>query len=88
MRCVAVIEAQRPGLDSVILWTDDERLVAVAYLEGQVKMTRPLNADSIDAGVREALDGFQVVDAQVTTVSQWAPPIGVSGPSQPPVRWT
>ena len=71
MRCVAVIEADQPTLDTVILWNDNERLIAFAYLNGHVKMTRPLTAPSLDDAVAEATNAFQIAAAQITRIANW-----------------
>lgn len=71
MRCIAVIEANRPGLDSVIVWQDQDRLVAYAYQDGKVSMTRPLDAQTIDAAVQEIRDNFQINDGQYTRLTDW-----------------
>lgn len=72
MRCVAVIEATRPGLDSVLLWDRDGQLVAFAYLDGKVTMTRPLNAHTLDAGISEVLESFQINQGQMTRITDWS----------------
>jgi hypothetical protein len=71
MRCVAVIEAERPGLDSVILWDNGEQLVAFAYQDGKVSMTRPLEAGNIDQAVSEVQAAFQINAGQLTRVTDW-----------------
>ena len=68
MRCAAVIEAERPGLDHVILWDDGDRLIAYAYEQGQITKTRPLTGADINAAVNETLAAFQINDAQLTRV--------------------
>jgi hypothetical protein len=72
MRCIAVIEAQRPGLDSVLLWDRDGQLVAYAYLEGKVTMTRPLNAATLETGITEVLESFQINQGQATRITDWS----------------
>lgn len=71
MRCIAVIEAQRPGLDTVLVWDRDGTLVAVAYLDGKITMTRPLAAGSLEDGVNEVLESFQINQGQFTRVTDW-----------------
>lgn len=71
MRCIAVIEAQRPGLDSVLIWDRDGQLVAFAYQDGRVTMTRPLQATSLEGGITEVQDNFQVTVGQVTKIADW-----------------
>lgn len=71
MRPIAIIEAERPGLDSVILWDAGERLVGFAYLDGKVTMTRPLEATEIVAAAREACEHFQITESQLTRVADW-----------------
>ena len=73
MRCVAILDTERPGLDTVIVWQDNTgRLIAFAYLNGQVKMTRPLAAATFEEGVAEVQTGFQLGTGQVTRVADWA----------------
>ncbi len=72
MRCIAVIDASRPGLDTVIIWDDGSQLLAFAYEQGQVKMTRPLAAPTLDMAVTEATVSFQVTDGHVTRINEWA----------------
>ena len=73
MRCVAILNTERPGLDTVIVWQDNTgRLIAFAYLDGQVKMTRPLTAATFDEGVAEVQIGFQLGTGQVTRITDWA----------------
>ena len=71
MRCIAILEADRPGIDSVIIWEQAERLVAFAYEHGRVKMIRPLDTPDLDAAIREVCDAFQIADAQLTRIHQW-----------------
>lgn len=71
MRCVAVIEAQRPGLDSVLIWDQNGQLIAIAYLDGKVTMTRPIVADTLDNAINDAVTAFQINQAQLTRVSDW-----------------
>ena len=71
MRAIAVIEATRPGLDSVIVWEMDGRLVAFAYLDGKVKMTRVLDVPSLDEGIAEVQRGFQINAGQLHRVTNW-----------------
>jgi len=71
MRCIAVVEAARPGLDSVIVWEDQGRLVAFAYLDGKVKMTRPLDALTIDDAVNEIRENFQITAGQFSRLTDW-----------------
>jgi hypothetical protein len=68
MKLIAVIEAQRPGVDHVILWDDSDRLIAYAYEHGHVTKTRPLSTLDVTGAVRETLDAFQINDAQLTRV--------------------
>jgi hypothetical protein len=88
MRCVAIIEASRPGLDSVIIWDQDGQLVAFAYEDGRVKMTRPLAAANLDQGIGEVRDNFQITATQVTRLEQW---VDTRPPEQQttviPARW-
>jgi len=73
MRCVAVIEAQRPGLDSVLIWESGGDLIAFAYLDGRVTMTRPLaDTSTLDNAINEAVESFQIGSAQLTRVSDWS----------------
>lgn len=72
MKCAAVIEAARPGLDSIIIWArDDGQLVAYAYQDGKVQMTRPLAAGTIDQAIPEVRDNFQINQAQLTRAHNW-----------------
>ena len=72
MRCIAVIEAERPGLDSAIIWDRDGQLVAFAYLDGRVTMTRPLEALDLDRALNEAADAFQITSGQTQRVTDWS----------------
>lgn len=89
MRCVAVIEAQRPGLDSVLIWDRDNQLVAFAYLDGKVTMSRPLaNQDTLDNAAAEAVQAFQISQAQLTQVTDWtAAPAQGQIVANPRKRW-
>lgn len=87
MRCVAVIEADQPALDTVILWTDNDRLVAFAYLNGQVKMTRPLAAATLDDAVTETVAAFQVTSAQITRIANWDNIAARPEPAATASRW-
>jgi hypothetical protein len=79
MRCIAIIEAQRPGLDSAIVWERDEgQLVAFAYLEGRVTASRPLDADTLNVAIDEVRHNFQITDAQLTRVHDWQDRTAVS----------
>lgn len=71
MRAVAVIEATRPGLDSVIVWEQDGRLIAFGYLDGKVAMTRPLAANTLDDGISEVQENFQITAGQLHRVTNW-----------------
>ena len=71
MRCVTVIEAQLPGLDTVILWDDTTRLIAYAYQDGRVTMTRALNADTLPRAIAETQEAFQIDQAQLIRVHNW-----------------
>lgn len=71
MRCIAVIEAQRPGLDSILIWDRDSQLVAFAYQDGQITMTRPLNALNVEDATNETLEAFQVNQAQFSKVTDF-----------------
>jgi hypothetical protein len=73
MRCIAVIEAERPGLDSVLIWDRDGEMIAFAYLNGKVTMTRPLQAqDTLDNAINEAAQSFQINSGQLIRVTDWA----------------
>lgn len=89
MRCIAVIEAQRPGLDSVIVWAQpDDRLVAFAYQDGKVTMTRPLAATTVDDAVTEIRNNFQITDGQYTRITDWTVTSSTIEPLTPTrTRW-
>ena len=70
MKIIAIIEAERPGIDHVILWDDDDRLVAYAYEQGHVMKTRPLSEADTTRAVQETLAAFQINDAQLTRVHE------------------
>lgn len=72
MRCIAIIEAERPGLDSVIIWETGDRIIAYAYENGKVTMTRPLDGTNMNAAINEVRERFQINDAQLTRVHNWA----------------
>jgi hypothetical protein len=71
MRCIAVIEAERPGVDSVILWDRDGQLVAFAYEDGRVSMTRPLQAQDLSGALDEIREAFQITAGQVSRITDW-----------------
>jgi len=88
MKPIAIIEAQRPGLDSVILWDDGQQVIAYAYEHGHVTKTRPLTGPSLDDAILEVRDNFQINDAQLTKIHQW--PTQHTQPQrilQMPTRW-
>lgn len=62
MKPIAILQADQPAVDTIILWKDDDRQIAVAYLDGQVKMTRPVET------VQEALEAFGVPDGQLIDI--------------------
>lgn len=73
MRCLAVIEANRPGLDCVLIWERDNDLIAFAYLDGRVMMTRPLaDTSTLDNAINETVQAFQIGTAQLTRISDWS----------------
>ncbi len=86
MQCAAVIQATRPGLDSIIIWArDDGQLIAYAYQDGRVQMTRPLAATTVDQAIPEIRQNFQIDDAQITR-AHWQDTI--TAPSHiGPTRW-
>ena len=71
MRCIAVIEADRPGIDSVLIWEKDGQLVAFAYENGRVTMTRPLEAPTLDLAVDEVRHNFQITAGQLSRITDW-----------------
>ena len=71
MNCVAVIQANRIDVDTVILWDDGSQLVAFSYLEGRVTRTRPLAATSVDQAINEVRDNFQIAEGHVTRIQDW-----------------
>jgi hypothetical protein len=71
MQPVAIIEAERPGLDAVILWDDGNRLIAFAYLDGRVTMTRVIGAGDLNGAIAETRENFQISDAQLTRIHDW-----------------
>lgn len=87
MRCVAVIQTDQLAHDTVILWDADGRLIAFAYLDGQVKMTRPLAAATLEEGITETQTGFQIQGGQITRIADWANLSATSSPSTAPARW-
>jgi hypothetical protein len=72
MRCIAVIEAERPGLDSAIIWDRDGSLVAFAYLDGHTTMTRPLEAQDVDGALDEVRVAFQIGAGQLQRITDWS----------------
>jgi hypothetical protein len=86
MRVVAIIEAERPGLDSVILWERDGQLVAFAYLDGQVKMTRPTAATDLDGAIAEVRENFQIAAGQLTRIHNWRDTVAVTERIDMPTR--
>lgn len=67
MRCLAIIEAVRPGLDCVIIWRVGERMVAVAYEKSKVTMTRPVEG-KLEDGINEMRIAFQINSEQLDRV--------------------
>lgn len=57
MKPVTIIEAERPGIDSAIIWDNDGQLVAFAYEHGRVMQTRPLVSDD---PLREVTEAFRL----------------------------
>jgi hypothetical protein len=90
MRCIAVIEAERPGLDSAIIWERDGTLVAFAYLNGHTTMTRPLNHADLDNAIAEVRDAFQIGSGQLQRITDWTN-LATKPPEQlarnPRTRW-
>jgi hypothetical protein len=84
MKALAIVEADKPEVDSVILWDAGNRLVAFAYHNGRVEMSRSLDdVTSLDAGIAQALDAFGVDKGQVTKTGELpARPFAVL-----PTRW-
>lgn len=62
MNAIAIIKTRSPTVDSIIVWDDGTRLVAIGYQAGQTKMTRPVTS------IEEALDAFQITDGQLTAL--------------------
>lgn len=90
MQAAAIIEAQRPGLDTVILWINDsDQLVAFAYENGHVKMTRGIAAPDLDGAIREVRDNFQINAAQLTRIHNWHDTVAVTEriAVNPRTRW-
>lgn len=87
MRCTAVIEADTPDLDTVIVWDDNTRLVAVAYQDGQIKMTRPLDAATLNDGIAEIQTQFHIDTGHVTRITDWANLAVQSANPGVPARW-
>ena len=88
MQCVAVIQATRPGIDSIILWArEDGQLIAYAYQNGRVQATRPLNATTIDQAIPEIRDNFQITTAQLTRTNAWQDTIAAPTSQIGPTRW-
>jgi hypothetical protein len=88
VRCVAIIQAARPGIDSVLIWENNDRLIAFAYLDGRVSMTRPLEANTLDQAATETLTAFQIPDGQLTRLSEWSSTqIQGQAPVAVPKRW-
>ena len=71
MRAIAVIEATRPGIDAVIVWEHEGRLIAYGYEEGKVSMTRPLGANNLEDGITEVQQNFQITEGQLHRVTNW-----------------
>jgi hypothetical protein len=82
MRAKAIIQAD---VDTVILWADTDRLVAVAYRDGQVKRSRPLEADTLTGAVAEVQEEFGISEGEVVHISGWN---RVRAPRFSSGRWT
>lgn len=89
MNCIAVIQANRIDVDTVILWDDGSQLVAFAYLEGRVMRTRPLAAKGTDDAINEVRDTFQLTSGgQVTRIRDWVDTVARTEPiADLPRRW-
>lgn len=87
MRAVALIETGNTDIDTVILWNDQGRLVAIAYEAGRTKMTRPLDAVSLDDGVAEVRTAFQIDTGMLSRITHWTPRLEAPFPPLPD-RWT
>ena len=88
MKPVAIIEAERPGLDAVILWDDGRRLIAFAYLDGRVTMTRVIGANDLNGAIAEVRENFQIADAQLTRIHNWAEShVATESVTVLPTRW-
>jgi hypothetical protein len=74
MRCIAVIEAERPGLDSVLIWEREGTLVAFAYQDGHTTMTRPLVGADLNAAVSEIAEAFQINAGELQRITDWSSP--------------
>lgn len=65
MRPTSFLEIiDHPLYDTVIVWDDGARLVAIAYQDGRVKTTRPVE------NVAELASGFQIRPEQVASTTQ------------------
>lgn len=74
MRCIAVIgDIDNPGIDNVILWDREGETVAIAYRDGQVLMSRPLEGDTFDARTQDMRTAFGIHDARITRITTWMP---------------
>lgn len=72
MRCLAVmVDIDHRGIDSVILWERDGQAVAIAYLDGKVTMTRPLEATTFDECVSEFSEAFAIRHGRVARIQEW-----------------
>jgi hypothetical protein len=87
MRCVAAIQATRPGIDSILLWDDNDRLIAIAYQDGKVMMTRPLQADTLEDAATETLQAFQIPNGNLTRIADYTATTTVTPVTQPSRRW-
>lgn len=65
MRCVAALEVKdHHAYDAIIVWGDEDRLVAYAYKHGQVVATRPV-PDTEQAAVEDLQAAWQLDPGQV-----------------------
>lgn len=86
MRCVAVIDTDNSEVDTVILWDDTTRLVAVGYRAATIQMRRPLAAQSFDEAMDEVRRDLGITSGTMARISAWSPRTEPPWPSVPD-RW-
>lgn len=74
MRPIAVlVDIDTPTVDSVILWQEDDQLVAYAYQNANVTRRQVLTPGLFDDQIAEVRAVFDIRDARITWIQVWMP---------------